>query len=82
MFGQGQSVDFRTPDEAWMALGFSGTWAITYDGGNNWIEMFTTDTIILQQVVEVGFSIPIIKSMHSLLLIVQHFVLQGQTILI
>ena len=51
LFGQGQSVDFRTPDEAWMALGFSGTWAITYDGGNNWIEMFTTDTTTLYSVV-------------------------------
>ncbi len=50
LFGQGQSIDFRTQDEAWMALGFSGTWAITYDGGDNWTEMFTTDTSTIYSV--------------------------------
>lgn len=58
LFGQGQSVDFRTPDEAWMALGFSGTWAITYDGGNNWKEMYTTDTTTI-------YSLDFIDSLHG-----------------
>lgn len=49
-FGQGQSIAFRTPKEAWMALGFSGTWAVSYDSGNVWTSFPTTDSATIYSV--------------------------------
>ena len=39
MFGQAYSIDFRTPREAWMPLGYSGTWAFSNDSGYNWVSI-------------------------------------------
>ena len=36
LFGQAYSIDFRTPYEGWMSLGYSFNWAVTYDSGNTW----------------------------------------------
>lgn len=49
-FGQCMSIDFRTENEAWMPLGFSQTWAVTYNGGNNWSTEQVTDNLIINSV--------------------------------
>lgn len=49
-FGQAQSVDFRTPYEVWMPLGYSGTWAVSYDSGFSWKTLPTTDNVTLYSV--------------------------------
>jgi photosystem II stability/assembly factor-like uncharacterized protein len=49
-FGQGQSIDFRTQNEAWMPLGFSGAWAVSYDSGNVWSTFPTTDNVVIYSV--------------------------------
>ena len=50
LFGQAYSIDFRTPNEGWMALGYSRTWAVTYDSGNTWISIPVTDSADLYSV--------------------------------
>lgn len=50
LFGQCQAVDFRTDKEAWMPLGFSETWAVSFDGGDNWVSSPVTDNVILNSV--------------------------------
>ncbi|MBL8005919.1 MAG: T9SS type A sorting domain-containing protein [Ignavibacteria bacterium] len=49
-FGQAQSIDFRTPYEAWMPLGFAGTWAVSYDSGVSWKSLPATDNATLYSV--------------------------------
>ncbi|MEO8447764.1 MAG: YCF48-related protein [bacterium] len=44
LFGQTYSLDFRTPAEGWMALGYSRTWAVSNDSGQSWISIPTNDT--------------------------------------
>lgn len=44
LFGQAYSISFRTPVEAWMALGYAETWAVTHDSGNSWITIPVTDS--------------------------------------
>ncbi len=39
LFGQAYSIDFRTPYEGWMSLGYSLNWAVTYDSGNTWVSI-------------------------------------------
>ena len=51
MFGQGQSLDFRTAAEGWMALGFSQTWAVTYDSGISWSSVPTINNSTIYSVV-------------------------------
>ncbi|HMS34051.1 MAG TPA: YCF48-related protein [Ignavibacteria bacterium] len=43
LFGQAYSIDFRTPYEGWMSLGYSLNWAVTYDSGNSWINIPVPD---------------------------------------
>ena len=50
LFGQAYSVDFRTPNEGWMALGYSRNWAVTYDSGSTWISIPVTDSADLYSV--------------------------------
>jgi len=50
LFGQAYSVDFRTPNEGWMALGYSRNWAVTYDSGNTWKSIPVTDSADLYSV--------------------------------
>ena len=44
LFGQAYSIDFRTPYEGWMSLGYSQNWAVTYDSGNTWNSLSVTDS--------------------------------------
>lgn len=37
IFGEAQTVSFRTESEAWSPLGFTGTYMYTLDGGETWI---------------------------------------------
>ncbi|MCB0727595.1 MAG: T9SS type A sorting domain-containing protein [Ignavibacteriae bacterium] len=43
LFGQAYSIDFRRPEEAWMALGYALNWAVSYDSGNTWTDVPVTD---------------------------------------
>jgi photosystem II stability/assembly factor-like uncharacterized protein len=43
LFGQAYSIDFRTPSEAWMALGYSLNWAVSHDSGNTWVHVPVPD---------------------------------------
>lgn len=43
LFGQAYSIDFRTPGEGWMSLGYSMNWAVTRDSGNTWESLPVTD---------------------------------------
>ncbi|MFZ1321169.1 MAG: YCF48-related protein [Ignavibacteria bacterium] len=49
-FGQGQSIDYRTKSEIWMALGFSGAWAYSSDTGHTWETFPTTDIAAINSV--------------------------------
>jgi len=49
-FGQGQSIDYRTKNEMWMALGFSGAWAFSDDTGHTWVTFPTTDIAAINSV--------------------------------
>lgn len=49
-FGHCLSIDFRTSYEVWMPLGFSQTWAVSYDGGNNWTTEQVTDNLLMNSV--------------------------------
>lgn len=42
LFGQAYSIDFRTPKESWMALGYALNWAVSYDSGITWTEVPVT----------------------------------------
>ncbi|MGH2574563.1 MAG: T9SS type A sorting domain-containing protein, partial [Ignavibacteria bacterium] len=44
VFGAGQAISFRTPAEAWIPLGFSGTWLYTLNSGTNWTELDVPDS--------------------------------------
>ncbi len=50
LFGQAESIDFRTPSEAWMALGFASSWAVSYDSGNTWKSIPTIDNLLIHSV--------------------------------
>jgi photosystem II stability/assembly factor-like uncharacterized protein len=50
IFGQAYSIDFRTPGEGWMALGYSRNWAVTYDSGNTWTSIPVADSADLYSV--------------------------------
>lgn len=39
LFGQGQALAYRTQNEIWIPLGFSQTWAVSFDAGENWSEI-------------------------------------------
>lgn len=44
IFGVGTAIDFRTPYEGWISLGFAGKFLYSIDSGNNWTEIYTPDT--------------------------------------
>lgn len=44
IFGEAHSIDFRTHIEAWMALAYSGTLAVTSNSGQNWISIPSKDS--------------------------------------
>jgi photosystem II stability/assembly factor-like uncharacterized protein len=44
IFGEGRAISFRTRAEAWVALGFTGTYMYTLDSGRTWTDMFTPDS--------------------------------------
>ncbi|MDQ3020009.1 MAG: YCF48-related protein [Bacteroidota bacterium] len=44
MFGQAHSIDFRTENEAWMALGYAESWAFSSNAGITWISIPTVDS--------------------------------------
>ncbi|MBK8552108.1 MAG: T9SS type A sorting domain-containing protein [Ignavibacteria bacterium] len=50
MFGQAESIDFRTPGEAWMALGFASSWAVSQDSGNTWKSIPVVDGLVIHSV--------------------------------
>ncbi|MEO6695726.1 MAG: YCF48-related protein [Ignavibacteria bacterium] len=50
IFGQSYSLDFRTSNEAWMALGYAQNWAVTYNSGASWTSIPTTDSVELYSV--------------------------------
>ena len=50
IFGQAFSIDFRTPKEGWMALGFAQSWAVSYDSGSSWVSRPATDSVELYSV--------------------------------
>ncbi len=43
-FGVAVSIDFRTPYEGWISLGFAGKFIYTLDTGSTWTEIYTPDT--------------------------------------
>ena len=44
VFGEANAIAFRTPAEAWSALGFTGTSMFTYDSGETWMDFYNPDT--------------------------------------
>ncbi len=50
IFGQAYSIDFRTEREAWMALGYSKSWAYSSDSGESWSSVPTIDNSIINSV--------------------------------
>ena len=43
-FGVAVSIEFRTPYEGWISLGFAGKFIYSLDSGNTWTEIYTPDT--------------------------------------
>jgi photosystem II stability/assembly factor-like uncharacterized protein len=43
-WGIGQAISFRTRSEAWVAMGFSGSVAVSIDTGNTWLEVPLSDS--------------------------------------
>lgn len=50
LFGQGESIDFRTPREGWMALSFAATWAVSYDSGATWSDLPVINNSVIKSV--------------------------------
>jgi len=50
IFGEARSISFRTSREAWMPLGFAGAWAVTYNSGNTWTSVPSTNNATLYSV--------------------------------
>jgi len=44
IFGAGQSVALRTPNEIWIPLGFSQLWMVTTDTGKTWTDVLAPDS--------------------------------------
>ncbi len=43
LFGQAYSIDFRTPSEIWMPLGYAESWALSLDTGATWTSVATVN---------------------------------------
>lgn len=51
IWGEARTLAFRTPAEAWVPLGFAGTYMYTLDTGQTWTDVYTPDsTAILDAV--------------------------------
>lgn len=46
VWGEGRGVSFRTPENGFVALGYSGTYMYTTDFGNTWIDVQTPDSTL------------------------------------
>jgi photosystem II stability/assembly factor-like uncharacterized protein len=44
LFGQAYSIDFRTPSEIWMPLGYAESWALSLDTGATWTSVATVNS--------------------------------------
>jgi photosystem II stability/assembly factor-like uncharacterized protein len=44
IIGEGRALSFRTDAEAWVAMGFTGTYLQTLDSGHTWTDMYTPDS--------------------------------------
>ena len=44
IWGEAKSLSFRTENEGWATLGFSGTIMYTRDKGRNWTDIYSPDT--------------------------------------
>ena len=49
--GEGRALSFRTPAEAWSAMGYSGTYMYTLDSGRTWTNAYTPDSSRVYDVV-------------------------------
>ncbi len=50
VFGVASAIDFRTPNEGWIALGTSQKYSYTLNGGLNWNSTYTPDSVILTDI--------------------------------
>ncbi len=50
VFGVAQAVDFRTPNEGWISLGISQKYGYTLDGGITWVNLYTPDSVIINDI--------------------------------
>lgn len=55
IWGEGRGASFRNQNEGFVALGYSGTYMYSTDGGDNWSDVYTPDTA---RVFDVSFSDP------------------------
>lgn len=51
VFGQAQSISFRTENEGWAVVPLSGMMVATYDYGINWLDYFAPDTSSLYEII-------------------------------
>jgi len=51
VFGQAQSISFRTENEGWSVVPLSGMMVATYDYGVNWLDYFAPDTSSLYEII-------------------------------
>lgn len=45
IWGEGKSVSFKNEDTGFVALGYSGTYMYTIDGGYSWTDIYTPDSV-------------------------------------
>jgi photosystem II stability/assembly factor-like uncharacterized protein len=50
LFGVAFAIDFRTPNEAWVPMGFAHTFIYTLDTGRTWLTYPAPDSVILYNV--------------------------------
>lgn len=50
IFGQAESIDFRTPREGWMALSYAAAWAVSQDSGKTWASLPVIDNLVIKSV--------------------------------
>ena len=58
LFGQAYSIDFRTPSEIWMPLGYAESWALSLDTGATWTSVATVNNANI-------YSVDFVDSLHG-----------------
>ncbi len=58
MFGQAYSIDFRTPSEIWMPLGYAESWAVSLDTGATWTSVAAVNNANI-------YSVDFVDSLHG-----------------